>query len=49
MRYDHPSEAWHLRKFDRIAIWNRAKIILAITMAIWLAEISILIYGKHLL
>jgi hypothetical protein len=38
-----------LSEVDRIAIWNKAKIIIAITMAIWLADISVLLYGKYLL
>ena len=32
----------------RIAIWNRDKIIIGISMAIWIADIGFQIYGKYL-
>jgi hypothetical protein len=38
-----------LRNLGRIAIWNRAKIISAISMTIWLAYIAVFVYGKYLL
>jgi hypothetical protein len=47
--YAHSSEARRLRKLGRIAIWNKAKVIIAIALAIWLADISALLYGKYLL
>jgi hypothetical protein len=49
MRYDHFCEARRLTRLGRIAIWNRAKIIFAISMAIWVTDISLLMYGKYLL
>jgi hypothetical protein len=49
MRYDHPSEAGRLKKLDSIAIWNKAKIVVAISMAIWATDISLLVYGNYLL
>jgi hypothetical protein len=33
----------------RIAIWNRDKIIIAIAMAVWVTELSLLVNGKYLL
>ena len=47
--YDYPSEARCLRKLERIAIWNRDKIVLAVSMGIWMADIALLIHGKYLL
>jgi hypothetical protein len=35
--------------FDRIAIWNKDKIVSAISMVIWIADIGMLINGKYLL
>ena len=49
MRYDNPPEAMRLRKLDRIAVWNREKIIIAIAMTIWVANVAISIRGKYLL
>jgi hypothetical protein len=49
MHYDRPPEARRLRELDRIAIWNRDKIIIAIAMAIWVTEISLFVHGKYLL
>ena len=49
MRFDHPSEAKCLTKLGRIAIWNRNKIILGITMAILATDVALLINGKYLL
>ena len=49
MCYDYPSEAGRLRKLERIAIWNRDKIVLAVSMGIWVADIALLIHGKYLL
>jgi hypothetical protein len=37
------------RYLGRIAIWNRAKIIIAIAMGILLIDISLFIDGKYLL
>jgi hypothetical protein len=36
-----------LRKFDRIAIWNRKRIIMVIAMGVWMTDISLLVYGKY--
>ena len=33
--------------FDRIAIWNMDKIVSAISMAIWIADIGIIVNGKY--
>jgi hypothetical protein len=49
MRYNHPSEARLLTKLGRIAIWNKAKIACVISMAIWGADVSLLLYGKYFL
>jgi hypothetical protein len=49
MRYDHSPEASHLRNLGRIAIWNKAKIIFAIAMGIWIADNALFIFGKYLL
>jgi hypothetical protein len=37
-----------LTKLGRIAIWNRDKIVIGISMAIWIADIGFQIYGKYL-
>ena len=34
--------------FDRIAIWNMAKIVTAISMAIWIVYVGINVSGKYL-
>ena len=47
MRYGYPPEATYLKKLGRIAIWNMNKIIIAIAMVIWVADISLLIHGKY--
>jgi hypothetical protein len=49
MRYDHSPETSRSRTLGRIAVWNKAKIIFVIAMAIWLTEISSFLLGKHLL
>jgi hypothetical protein len=49
MRYDHSPKARRSRNLGRIAIWNKAKIIFAIAMGIWMTDISLFIYGKYLL
>ena len=49
MCYDYPSESRCLKKLESIAVWNRDKIVLAISMAIWIADIALLIHGKYLL
>jgi hypothetical protein len=38
-----------LSKLGRIAIWNRDKIIIGISMAVWIADIGFQINGKYLL
>jgi hypothetical protein len=48
MRCGYPPEARLLRKLDRIAIWNKNKIIYIISMGIWTANIGVVIYGKYL-
>ena len=35
--------------FDRIAIWNKNKIVSAISVAIWIADIGMIVNGKYLL
>jgi hypothetical protein len=47
MRHDLPPEAKGSRNLRRIAIWNRSKIIIAITMSIWLTDLALLLYGKY--
>ena len=47
MRYNHPPEARRSGNLRRIAIWNKAKIIFAIAMGIWVADNGIFIYGKY--
>jgi hypothetical protein len=49
MCYDYPSEAGCLKKLESIAVWNRDKIVLAISMVIWMTDIALLIHGKYLL
>jgi hypothetical protein len=49
MRYDHPPEERRSRKPGSIAIWNRAKIIFAIAMGMWMIDISLFISGKYVL
>jgi hypothetical protein len=49
MRYGHPPEERRSRKPGRLAIWNRSKIIVAIAMGIWMADISLFLSGKYLL
>jgi len=49
IRYDCPSEARNLRKLGRIAIWNMKKIIIAIAMIIWVADVTLLVHGKYFL
>jgi hypothetical protein len=49
MCYDLSPEARHLRNLGRIAIWNKAKIIFAIAMAIWLTENSLFLLGEYLI
>ena len=41
-------EARHSRNLGRIAIWNKANIIFAIAMAIWLTENSLFLLGEYL-
>ena len=38
-----------LRKLDRIAIWNRKKIVVVIVMAIWTTDFGFIINGEYLL
>jgi hypothetical protein len=49
MRCDHPPEPRRLREVDRIAIWNRKKIVVAIAMSIWLTDIAFIVDGKYLI
>lgn len=51
MHYDHPSSprAKRSRKLDRIAIWNRERIVIAIAMGIWVTDIALIIDGKFLI
>jgi len=44
-----PSQRDAIKYHGRIAIWNRAKIIIAIVMGILLVDISLFIDGKYLL
>ena len=46
MRYCHHSEAEHLRKVGRVAIWNREKMIILIAMGVWVTELAFLINGE---
>jgi len=46
---DQPPEARHLRKLDRIAIWNEEKIVVSIAMGVWLVNLSLLLEGSYLL
>jgi hypothetical protein len=45
---DQPPKTRHLRKLDRIAIWNMEKIIILITTGVWLVNVSSLIEGSYL-
>jgi hypothetical protein len=47
MRYNHSPEERRLGNLRRIAIWNKAKIIFAIAMSIWVVDNGIFIYGKY--
>ena len=47
MRYCHHSEAEHSRKFGRVAIWNREKMIILIAMGVWVTELAFLINGEY--
>jgi hypothetical protein len=47
MRYDHPPEL-RLRKPGRIAIWNMDKIVIAIAIGVWVADVIFAIDGKYL-
>ena len=49
MRCDYLPEAKRLRKSGRIAVWNRHKIVVVMSMGIWLTDIGCLIHGKYLL
>jgi hypothetical protein len=49
MRCDHFPEAKRLRKLDRIAIWNKDKIVFVIAMGIWVADIALFVNGKYFL
>jgi hypothetical protein len=46
MCYDRSSEAERSKILGRIAIWNKAKIIFAIAMAIWITDSSLFLLGK---
>ena len=35
--------------FDRIAIWNKNKVVSAMSMAIWIANIAMNVNGKYFL
>ena len=47
MRYDRHLEARHLRKLDRVAIWNGQKIIILIAMGLWVADVTFLLVGEY--
>ena len=49
MRYDYPPKSRNLKNLGRIAIWNMNKIVIAVAMAIWLTDVSLLIRGKYFL
>ena len=46
MHCDHLPEAGRLIKLERFAVWNRDKIVLAISTSIWVADIVLLIRGE---
>ena len=46
---DQPPESRHLMKLGRITIWNKEKIIVLITMGVWLINFSLLLEGSYLL
>jgi hypothetical protein len=48
MPYGHPLESRRLRKLGRIAVWNRARVVIVMAMAIWVTDVSILIKGRFL-
>jgi hypothetical protein len=47
MRYNHSPEARSSGNLGRIAIWNKAKVIFAIAMGLWIADNGVFIYGKY--
>ena len=49
MRYDPPPEAKRLRRPGRIAIWNRNKIFLGMSVVILVTDVALFIKGKYLL
>jgi hypothetical protein len=49
MRYDNPFEATRSSYRGRIAIWNKAKMIIAIAMGILVVDISLFINSRYLL
>lgn len=46
MHCDHLPVAERLMKLERFAVWNRDKIVLAISTSIWVADIVLLIRGE---
>ena len=48
-KYRNPPKSMPPWMFDRIAIWNKNKIVSAISMAIWIADIGVIVNGKYLL
>jgi hypothetical protein len=46
---DQPHKTRHLRKLGRISIWNKERVVILITMGVWLANVSSLLEGSYLL
>jgi hypothetical protein len=44
---DHHPEAEHLMKLGRTAIWSNKKIIILISMIIWMVDVGFLISGEY--
>jgi hypothetical protein len=48
MRYDRSPETERSKFLGRVAIWNKAKIIFAIAMALWITDSFFFLFGKYL-
>ena len=47
-KYDNPPKLTRPWTFYRIAIWHKNKIVSAISMALWIANIGTIVNGKYL-
>ena len=46
---DPPPEARYLKRLGRIAIWDKERIIILISILVWLVNFSLLLEGSYLL